>query len=147
MRAMIFELRPEALASEGLVAALGRQATAVRARHKITVETNLTTEPDIPIDAKQMLYRICQEALQNVVKHARATCIWLKLRTTDGTLVLEIRDNGRGFVVSDDYPGHLGLISMAERAQREGGALEIESAPGQGATVSVRLELAVEMRT
>jgi signal transduction histidine kinase len=139
MRAMIFELRPEALETEGLVAALGRQAAAVRARHKLTVEDDLPSEPDIAIDAKQMLYRVCQEALQNAVKHARATHLSLRLANVSNVLTLEIRDNGRGFDAGASFPGHLGLTSMRERAQREGGVIEIESEPGAGTLVRVRL--------
>ncbi|HET8522745.1 MAG TPA: PAS domain S-box protein, partial [Thermomicrobiales bacterium] len=73
MRALIFELRPESLEQEGLVAALEKQAAATRARHGIAVELALCDEPDVPLDVKEALYRIAQEAMHNTVKHARAS--------------------------------------------------------------------------
>jgi signal transduction histidine kinase len=72
MRALIFELRPESLETEGLVAALSRQAVALHARHGIEVSAELGDEPDLPLKVKQELYRFAQEALHNTVKHARA---------------------------------------------------------------------------
>ncbi len=72
MRALIFELRPESLESEGLMAALEKQAAALRARHEIPVEADLCEEPEASLDEKEAVYRIAQEALHNVVKHARA---------------------------------------------------------------------------
>ena len=80
MRALIFELRPESLEEEGLVAALTKQSAALRARHSFTVETSLGEEPQIPLQVKEALYRIAQEALNNVVKHAHASRIDLNLK-------------------------------------------------------------------
>lgn len=139
MRALIFELRPDALATEGLVSALVRQADVMRTRHHIEVATEFAGEPDIAIEAKEMLYRIAQEALQNVLKHARATEVQLRLVADDAGLLLEVHDNGRGFEVGGSYPGRLGLTSMRERAGRAGAALDIMSGPG-GSIVRVALE-------
>ena len=80
MRALIFELRPESLEKEGLVAALEKQATALRARHDIDVETVLCDEPEASLEIKEDVYRIVQEALHNTVKHARATGVKIKTR-------------------------------------------------------------------
>ncbi len=80
MRALIFELRPESLESEGLIAALARQGAALQARHDMIVQTDLCEEPALPLTVKQELYRIAQEALQNTVKHARASKVDLVLR-------------------------------------------------------------------
>lgn len=140
MRALIFELRPESLQNEGLVAALTKQADALRARHKLDVVTRFAAEPSIPLAAKEALYRIAQEAMHNVAKHAHATRVELALFETDGMLTLEIRDNGKGFEPSHTFPGHLGLTSMAERAAQIGGAFHIASAPHAGTTITVRLK-------
>jgi len=140
MRALIFELRPESLEHEGLVAALEKQAAATRARHMIAVDVALGSEPDCPIETKEMLYRIAQEAMHNTVKHARATAITVRLSTHDGSVTLDITDNGRGFDPNGTFPGHLGLISMRERAARAGGTLTITSAPGEGTSVTVQVQ-------
>jgi signal transduction histidine kinase len=139
MRALIFELRPDALANEGLVAALERHAAVVRTRHKLAVALDLCDEPDVSLEVKEALYRIAQEALNNAVKHAGAAQVRIRLAREDGALLLEIGDDGAGFDPSLDYPGHLGLASMEERAERHGGSLEIESAPGAGTTIRARL--------
>jgi PAS domain S-box-containing protein len=139
MRALIFELRPDSLEREGLVAALTRQADAVRVRHKLQVGTDFCPEPQLPFEAKEAFYRISQEALANVVKHAQASQVDLRLTEHDGAVVLEIQDDGVGFDPQREYPGHMGLHSMRERAVKLGGTLRIESSPGQGALVQMHL--------
>jgi signal transduction histidine kinase len=139
MRALIFELRPESLKIEGLVAALEKQAAALEARHEIPVHTTLGPEPDLPLEAKEALYRIAQEALHNTVKHAHASEAELKLEHgTEGT-TLEVSDDGVGFDPEASFPGHLGLKSMRERAARVGGKLRVRSATGEGASIRVRI--------
>ncbi len=137
MRALIFELRPESLESEGLVVALQKQAAAVAARHEIPVRATLGEEPDLALEAKEALYRIAQEAMHNTVKHARASGVDLDLARDETTVTLEISDDGAGFDPSESFSGRLGLRSMRERAERLGGTLEIQSAVGEGATVRV----------
>ncbi|MFN8382532.1 MAG: histidine kinase [Anaerolineales bacterium] len=139
MRALIFELRPESLQNEGLVAALTKQTDAARARHKMDVVTQFDFEPNISLDAKEALYRITQEAMQNIVKHAHATRAELTLQEREGQLVLEIRDNGKGFDPSRKYPGHLGMKSMPERAAQIGGEFHIQSQPNVGTVITIRL--------
>jgi len=139
MRALIFELRPESLEHEGLVAALEKQAAATRARHSIAVDLQLAGEPDVALDVKEMLYRVAQEAMHNTVKHARATAIDVQMTTSAGWLVLDVSDNGCGFDATESFPGHLGLVSMRERAARAGGAVSITSTPGSGTRVHVEL--------
>jgi signal transduction histidine kinase len=139
MRALIFELRPESLEQEGLVAALSKQVAALEARHDIEVEDDLREEPPIPLPVKEAIYRIAQEALHNTIRHARAGKVAISLnRDLDSTSV-EVRDNGLGFDAGADFPGHLGLRSMRERAARLGGTLEVLSAPGSGTTVRARI--------
>jgi PAS domain S-box-containing protein len=143
MRALIFELRPESLATEGLVEALRKQAAAQRARYGIEVTVDLPEEPEIALDLKEALYRIGQEALHNTMKHAQASQSWLSLTVAAGEIVLEVTDNGRGFDPTGSFPGHLGLTSMRERLIRFGGRLEIASAPGEGARIRAMAPAAV----
>ena len=132
MRALIFELRPESLEQNGLVVVLNHQAESLRVRHRLEVNTQLGEEPAGPLEVKQAMYRIAQEALHNVVKHARATHVDLTLASVEGRLRLEVRDNGAGFDAGGDFPGHLGLRSMRERAAQHGGTLTVHSTPGAG---------------
>ena len=141
MRALIFELRPESLEVEGLAAALTKQTAALQARHSIKVKTDLCEEPDISLALKETIYRIAQEALNNMVKHAHASQASLRLARLNGAILLEVNDNGRGFDVAATYPGHLGLTTMRERAERAGGRFEVESAAGKG--VHIRVEIPV----
>src|SRR5437879_6847457 len=115
MRALIFELRPESLETEGLVAALTKQVAALRTRHKLVVDADLDHEPDLPIEMKHALYRIAQEALHNIVKHARASSVALQLARQGKEVILQVRDNGRGFDPTGSFPGHFGVRSMQER--------------------------------
>ncbi|HYN87141.1 MAG TPA: sensor histidine kinase, partial [Ardenticatenaceae bacterium] len=141
MRALIFELRPESLESEGLVAALGKQAASIQARHRIDVVTELPAEPELPLETKEVLYRIAQEAMHNTVKHAQARQIHLSLTPTVDGVLLEVRDDGVGFDPNGAFPGHLGLKSMRERVARLGGSFSSESAPGTGTTVQARVPM------
>jgi signal transduction histidine kinase len=141
MRALIFELHPESLKIEGLVAALTKQVAVLRTRYYLTVEANLGEELHLPMEMKHALYRIAQEALHNIVKHARASMVFLRLAKEANEIVLEVSDNGRGFDPAGLFPGHLGLRSMRERVTKIGGTLTIESAPGQGTCIRVQVPL------
>jgi signal transduction histidine kinase len=139
MRALIFELRPASLQNEGLVVALTKQADALRARHKLEIVTAFCPEPDISLDTKEALYRIAQEALQNIAKHASATRVELLMQMEPERLTLEIKDNGKGFDTSREFPGHLGMKSMPERAAQIGGEFHIQSQPGAGTVITVAI--------
>ncbi len=141
MRALIFELRPESLESEGLVAALEKQIAATQARYGIKIMTTLEEEPNISLQAKEALYRVGQEALHNIVKHSQATEVSLSLGNDEGCLVLVVADNGVGFDPERDFPGHLGLKSMRERMANQGGTIEITSGVDSGTTISVGVPL------
>jgi len=143
MRALIFELRPESLEIEGLVTALTKQVAVLRTRYKLNVEADLGEEPDLSMEMKHALYRIAQEALHNIVKHARASTVVLRLARQANEIVFEVRDNGKGFDPAGLFPGHLGLRSMHERVSKMGGTLTIESVPGQGTCVGVRMPIVV----
>ena len=137
MRALIFELRPESLESEGLVAALEKQTDALQARYHLAVAADFGAEPDIALPVKAVLYRVAQEALHNIVKHAGGSQVVVKLAAENGHLALIISDNGQGFDPSELFPGHLGLKSMRERVEGIGGDYALQSLPGQGTTITV----------
>jgi PAS domain S-box-containing protein len=140
MRALIFELRPAALAEEGLVAALRKQAAALTARE----ETVITVEgPEQRLNlgamAEEHLYRIASEALHNVVNHAHAGSATVSVTDAAGSLRVAVRDDGTGFDRDSEHPGHLGLSTMAERAEAIGAELAVSSRPGNGTAVVVSL--------
>ena len=141
MRALIFELRPEFLETEGLVVALLKQVDVLRARYKLTVEVELDEYPALSLDKKYALYRVAQEALHNVVRHARATTVTIRLVERENEITLEVRDNGRGFDPTSAFPGHLGLRSMRERIAKVSGTLALESAPGNGTSIRARVPI------
>jgi signal transduction histidine kinase len=141
MRALIFELRPDQLATDGLVKAIELQTTAVIERKAFAVDADLGEEPDIPLAVKEAFYRIAQEAINNAVKHAKPSRVSVRLSRDNGRLNLEVSDDGRGFDPEGSYPGHFGLRSMQERAARVGAALRIVSAPKQGSRVWLTYEL------
>lgn len=140
MRSLIFELRPESLEQEGLVAALEKGVAAVQARYGLPVQATLGKEPDVSLAIKEVLYRVAQQALQNSAKHARARRLAISLDQHRAELALRVRDDGRGFDPHATFPGHLGLRSMHERVTSVGGVLDISS-DQRGTEVSVRIPL------
>ena len=147
LRALIFELRPESLEQDGLIVALSKQTSALL-RHNIEVEQNLgSVEPLVDFAIKEALYRIGIEALQNSIKHAQATKVQMVLRVTQDEAWMEFKDNGIGFDTSANYPGHLGLVSMRERAEAFDGTFKIVSMPGSGTTVRVSMPMRAVSRT
>jgi PAS domain S-box-containing protein len=141
MRALIFELRPEALAAEGLLAALGKQAAALSARSGLIIAVDgpgarLAVEPAV----EEHLYRIVLEALNNAVKHARATHAAVRVTHMAGRLVITVNDDGVGFDLGQPHPGHLGLDTMRERAEAIGAELSFGAADDRGTMVTVALD-------
>lgn len=145
MRALVFELRPDSLEQEGLRAALIKQADALRARTGAVVDVVVCDDPDLTPDGREMLYRIAQEAMQNIAKHAQASHVVLNLQHQDGCVVLEIRDDGVGFDTNGRFPGHYGLKTMYERALRLRGSLEIDSKLQAGAVIRARIPISDPM--
>jgi signal transduction histidine kinase len=137
MRALIFELRPESLKEDGLLTAFRKQAAALTARHKIQLTLELCDEePALPIKTKEALYRITMEAIQNTIRHAGAGKLTLSM-TCSEHLTLTIDDDGCGFDPNGEYPGHLSLQTMRERAHALGGKVDINSRPGHGTLVKI----------
>ena len=140
MRALIFQLRPPGLSEQGLVVALQQHVTALGRREGLTVELNVTGEERYARGAEQAIYRIVQESLNNIVKHAGACDVTITIDLQPEQLCLRVADDGKGFdPSSENYLSnrHLGLTSMRERAAELGGALELRSRPGEGTEVIV----------
>jgi signal transduction histidine kinase len=140
MRALVFELRPSALVEAGLVVALATHAAAVGAREDLAIAVRGPSErlPLRPED-EQQLYRMGQEAMANVVKHACATAASIDVGASEGAVTLGVRDDGRGFDPADVRPGAFGLRSMGARARELGGRLQVTSTPGAGTVVVVKI--------
>jgi signal transduction histidine kinase len=136
------ELRPSVLDDLGLLAAIEAEASRFEQRTGIECELSLPEETDLRIEgpAVTAIYRIVQEALTNVSRHANATRVELRLRQRREELLLEIRDDGRGITGEEVRdPFSLGLIGIRERADLAGGTVHIEGVSGRGTIVSVRI--------
>jgi signal transduction histidine kinase len=137
MRTLLLELRPAALAEANLPDLLKQLAEAVVGRARIPVDVEAAEAClDIPTDVRIALYRIAQEALNNVVKHAGATKASVRLDCTDQGLELTVEDDGSGFSETAGV-GKLGLSIMRERAEAVGARIEVTSQPGRGTSVRV----------
>jgi two-component system nitrate/nitrite sensor histidine kinase NarX len=113
--------------------------SAFTGRTNIPANTTVTGEGVLPPETQIAIYRICQEVLNNIAKHAKASQVEINLRHLPGALELNIRDNGCGFITSDLPPsGHYGLAMMYERAEAVGAVLTITSQPSQGTEVAIR---------
>jgi two-component system sensor histidine kinase UhpB len=142
------QLRPSALDDHGLMPAIETQLKRFSARTGVEVTLNAEGDPDsLPEDVQTAVYRILQEALANIGRHAGATAVAVEIQAEGDQLELRIRDDGEGFdplavthASNGDGPGAgLGLSGMAERARLAGGELDVRSAPGGGTTVSLRI--------
>ncbi len=138
MRALIFELRPDALAEEGLVAALARRAAAISAREQLPVTVEGPADP-LPLspEAAEYSYRVALEALHNTAKHAEASHAVVSVAVVGGRVRVSVTDGGAGFDPGASRPGHLGLRTMAERVSAVGGDLELVTGPGAGTRVQL----------
>jgi len=137
MRALIFELRPGNIEEHGLIQALRTHSASLAGRIglPVVVEADLPDRP--PLDVEESLYRIAQEALHNVVKHAGARQVRLEVGRVAEGVSLRVVDDGRGFDPSAVPDGHLGLAGMRSRAERLGGRLTVTSEIGHGTTIEV----------
>ena len=140
LRALVFELRPPDLEKDGLDGALRKHVELLRRLEPGQIELVLDGQMSADESRDREIFRIAQEALQNALRHADADLIAVRLKAADGSLLLEIEDDGIGFdpEAPDARSGRLGLTSMDERARRIGGTLDVRSSPGAGTTV--RLE-------
>lgn len=148
-RHLALELRPPELDDVGLESAVATYVERWGARYGVTVEVAVSASPGavpVPPDVATALYRIVQEALTNVARHAQARLVSVLLDRADGEVRLVVEDDGTGFdaqrtMARARHEGRLGLAGMHERATLVGGSVEVESAAGQGTTVFVRVPL------
>lgn len=138
LRHLLFQLAPPALDREGLAAAIRTYLDEAFGEEKVAyhLESLISAEPSREI--RTLVYRIAQEALSNVRKHAQARQVGVRLDDSDGGLLVQVRDDGVGYLPADSempQPGHLGLVSMRERAEMLGGWFRIEGDPGAGTSV------------
>jgi signal transduction histidine kinase len=142
LRAIVVGLRPVDLAGDGLDVALRKQVDLLdRVHGPVTVrfqDTAGASVPRLPATREEAVYRVAQEALHNALRHAAANRVDVTLRAVDGSLVLDVVDDGQGFDATAPSR-RLGLASMRERARSAGGRLEVSSRPGAG--TRVRLEV------
>ncbi len=143
-RRMLLGLRPKPLEGSSLSDALRRLAESCAQDARVACTFRLSgRERELPAAVQDELYRVAQEALCNVRKHARARSAWLALRFERGAVVLRIKDNGQGFAeLQPQAGGHgYGMGSMRERAHRLGGKIDILSSPGKGTVIIIRVPL------
>ncbi|HSG47144.1 MAG TPA: PAS domain S-box protein [Longimicrobiales bacterium] len=135
-------LRPPELEDAGLLAALRAHARALRESHGLTVDLDVeVVDRKLTPDGLLVLYRIIQEALTNVARHSGSASAFVSVKVTDRFIEASIADRGRGFLPGRTVASGrgLGLVGMQERAVMAGGFLDVESRPGEGTRVSVRI--------
>jgi signal transduction histidine kinase len=144
LRATFTNLRPPALAPYGLEKAILSHAEGFQGRHpELKLKLNLTPDgQELPESVRMALFRIYQEALNNIARHAGAQQVWITFTLDAAQVVLEVKDDGQGFEAPQRWvelarQGHLGLVGISERVEALGGRLQIISARGAGALIRV----------
>jgi signal transduction histidine kinase len=152
LRRVMMELRPPALDEWGLAAALTDYAATFQQQAGITCTVEVSLPGRLARAQETVLYRVAQEALANVAKHARAGRVRVTLRANQGQVTLQVTDDGTGFATGNAAGplggqlglNHFGLASMRQQIEMAGGAWQVRSRPGQGTTVTATLPLAPE---
>jgi signal transduction histidine kinase len=143
LRNLLSELRPPAIDAHGLAGALKLHgdAFAKQAKVNVTLEAHVDERPAPEVET--IVYRVVQESLNNVAKHAQASNVWIRLNADRHRVDLTVRDDGSGFDPDQASQlvnnGHYGLAGMRERVELGGGRLDLQSQPGQGTTIHVEL--------
>lgn len=142
MRLLIFELHRPEIGKDGLTGALQARLDAVETRGGMHTELLVEGNEQLPRPIQEELYNIAHEALNNALKHAHANNVSIHLRFEEAEAEMEVYDDGVGFEEAvERMGGGFGISGMRERAQKIGGTLQIESAPGKGTKVSIRVRL------
>jgi PAS domain S-box-containing protein len=140
------DLRPAALDDLGLIPALRSFVKELAGRRHLRIYFTASAGIEVLDSVRRtMLYRVAQEALTNVVRHAHARRVSVRILKTSGAIRLEVRDNGKSFpaerIIEAKRGGHLGLVGMRERVEMIGGSFSVESAPGKGTTVTAEIPI------
>ena len=140
------QLRPALLDDLGLVPALSSFITGMKDRTKLPIKLVTISElQNLDVRKRTVFYRVAQEALTNVVRHAEAKMVEVVFKRHQSSVLMEIRDNGKSFnvhfVLLAKGKKHLGVLGMRERVEMVGGAFKIESSPGKGTVVSAEIPL------
>ena len=141
LKLIIDELRPAALKGKGLAQALKEYAERWQEHTGIKVETVVTGERSLPLEAEQALYRVLQESLSNIARHAEADIVSLSLSMTPEHVTLVVADNGRGFETNAVTSSSYGLAGMTTRLSEVGGTLNVESTLSGGTTITAEVKL------
>jgi two-component system nitrate/nitrite sensor histidine kinase NarX len=137
MRALLAELRPSTIIDSDLDELLHLLGNALSGRIDIPVFVTVTGEVLLPAKVQVAFYRVCQEALSNIAKHAKATQVEINLNEEGDTVELRVRDNGQGFDPNQIFSGHYGLEMMRERAEAVGAQLLVTSQPDHGTELTI----------
>ncbi|MFN8510160.1 MAG: sensor histidine kinase [Deinococcaceae bacterium] len=137
MKSLLFGLREETFDDLSLSEALSQQVHTLRIRHGLRASLEIAEEPELASDMRYSLYKIAQEAIHNIVKHAAATEVHIQLTRDASVWTLLIEDNGKGFDLDQIAPGTLGLQSMSQRVQHMGTQFHVRSTPNAGTQIEV----------
>ena len=143
IRALIRDLHRSPLGAKGLAESLESFTDEVGRESHVQFHRDVE-DIDLPAPIALLLFHIAREGVMNALKHSRASDVWISVREVGDQIELQLRDNGVGFDTSAPGPeGHFGMAMMRERAQVGGGTIGVESAPGAGATITVRFPIAL----
>jgi signal transduction histidine kinase len=149
LRRLLFQLDSASLQEMGLGRALARYANELFSESGLQTTSRASLKVEPPSQMRTILYRIGQEAFNNIRKHANAKRVWVSVAPLDGGVLMTVQDDGVGFDVeaaaAHSLPGHLGMRSMRERAALAEGWVKVESAPGAGTTIRVWLPTPKEL--
>ena len=144
VRRFMYDLKPPALAQQGVGPAVESHCQRLSGRFGLEIDVRWDSDAALPSSHDTAVFRIVQEALQNVVKHAQATRVEVRATQVDGVLEVSVADNGKGFDPQRVHrldASHFGLAGMRARAHQIGATLEISSLPGRGTVVLLRVPL------
>ena len=146
MRSLISALRPATITDQGLIPALRHHLAILKKQQALSVALTVVGEPYLYGEQAERMFRVIQEALNNVVKHAGTDTASVAVRFGESEACVQIEDEGQGFVLGDARAGtgHIGLSTMRERAEMMGGTLTIDSPPGEGTRVFIKVPRAAE---